>query len=384
MKSNVLKSLIIFNLIFCFFCGIFDKELVDTNSSEDLFSPNFTFDSLSNSKYRSEEEKESVFSAKEAPKNNWKSGFIFDKFEIKEDVLGKDYKNYGNIYVYPDKFPDPKEVKLGDKKGKNRYGFLIHFPDVFSASKVKDEFPFVHFVNDSLIIIPWRFFKDLPRYINPMLSSKTITANIIDDKEKEYVIRFTLPYKNTGWYISNQESRDICDIIHRMSELQNNFIKNKKIQVRKNFANLQINSEMKNSVEDLENQLQERVNSMNNKKSELVKTLNNILNTNNKLNPLRIKKKVIMDRNFGLNEKIEVDQQKIQEIKNNDPNREKRAEENLNKNKKLLNDEMKKLEIIAQDKKIDIEAANDAVSMYNQNEMEIHLRNIGPLSSQVE
>merc|ERR1712032_1058742 len=106
----------------------------------------------------------------------------------------------------------------------------------------------------------------------------------------------------------------------------------------------------------------------NNSKTELKNTLEKVLNINNKINPLKIKKKFLLDRNYGLNEKIESDSQKIQEIKNNDPNREKKAADNLSKYKELLEKEMRKLEMRAPKKKMDIEAALDAASEFNQNE----------------
>ena len=61
--------------------------------------------------------------------------------------------------------------------------------------------------------------------LNPIAITKAADSRVWDDKGQEYNIRFTLPWKSVGWYISNSESELICSICENMSKKQNQLIK---------------------------------------------------------------------------------------------------------------------------------------------------------------
>ena len=235
---------------------------------------------------------------------------------------------------------------------------------------------------DKKIVIPWRFFNGKPYYQNPLGSNKLIYANILDDEGKEFNIKFTLPFKGIGWYISNAQCEEICKICGEMSNKQNNLINTYKSDISRSYVNMETNNNLKNTIPELEEQIKEMRDKIKTNELSLAQMENNINQMNNNLMPLKIKKKILLDRNMVYNEENEVYAKRIDEINNKDPNFEKRAGDELEKNRNLLREKMKELSMIVPDKKNEVTNAEDAGLILNQNEMEIELRKVGPLIMQ--
>ena len=156
------------------------------------------------------------------------------------------------------------------------------------------------------IVIPWRYFKGKPYYQNPLGSAKLITANIVDDKGKEYNIKFTLPYKLMGWYISNSQSEKICEICEEMSKKQNHLINKYKSEISHDYVGMETNNNLKNTIPELEAQIKRRQEKIKINESSLARVDHNIESLNNNLHPLKIKRKILLDRNMVYNEENEV------------------------------------------------------------------------------
>merc|ERR1711957_529224 len=325
--------------------------------------------------------------AKVAADNSWDNGYTFEKFEVKK-AEDANYENFGQVIVNPKKmenvakknYPTSSKVALTN----DELGFIMEIKLYEKLDNIKP-YKFISPLGGIMgkrILIPWRFFKGKPYYQNPLGSSKIITANMLDDQGKEYNIKFTLPYKLIGWYISNSQSEEICKICEEMSKKQNNMINKYKSEISHDFTGMETNNNLKNTIPELEAQINERQEKLKTSELNFAKIQNNIDQLNNNLMPLKIKRKILLDRNMIYNEQNEVYSRRLDEFKANDPNMEKRATDELEKNKSLLKVQMKQLRSIAPDRKNDITSAEDAGMILNRNEMEIELRKVGPLIMQ--
>ena len=379
MKSNgnKIKTLVILLIITLSNCGFFDRKAGE-DSLEDMSFENFE---------KSRTKSKSKNKAKVAADNSWDNGYTFEKFEVKK-AEDANYENFGQVIVNPKKmenvakknYPTSSKVALTN----DELGFIMEIKLYEKLDNIK---PY-HFISPlggimgKRILIPWRFFKGKPYYQNPLGSSKIITANMLDDQGKEYNIKFTLPYKLIGWYISNSQSEEICKICEEMSKKQNNMINKYKSEISHDFTGMETNNNLKNTIPELEAQINERQEKLKTSELNFAKMQNNIDQLNNNLMPLKIKRKILLDRNMIYNEQNEVYSRRLDEFKANDPNMEKRATDELEKNKSLLKVQMKQLRSIAPDRKNDITSAEDAGMILNRNEMEIELRKVGPLIMQ--
>lgn len=336
----------------------------------------------SKSKMRSKQ-KSSKSSTSSEPDNTWDNGYKFPKFQVKKDQ-DKEYISLGEVWVWPKNmqiaeqktFPTNNEENLTE----DQLGFVMQL-DILTVETAK-ELPFIHSLGSKRVSIPWRFFKSKPYYSNPAMDNKTIGATIEDDKGVVYNLKFTLPYKTIGWYINNTQAETICNICHKMSQRQNKLISSYKAKINQYYTDLETNTNLKNTIPELEAQIKEKADKAIANEQKL-KTMNNRIDSyNHNLNPLVIKRKILTDRIVALNEQIEIYKRKIEELNNKDPNMEKRATEDLEKNKKLLKEKLKDLLTIAPDKKQAIEGAEDALLLINGTELEIELRKIGPLRNQ--
>jgi len=381
MKSNgnKIKTLVILLIITLSNCGFFDRKAGEGEDSlEDMSFENFE---------KSRTKSKSKNKAKVAADNSWDNGYTFEKFEVKK-AEDANYENFGQVIVNPKKmenvakknYPTSSKVALTN----DELGFIMEIKLYEKLDNIKP-YKFISPLGGIMgkrILIPWRFFKGKPYYQNPLGSSKIITANMLDDQGKEYNIKFTLPYKLIGWYISNSQSEEICKICEEMSKKQNNMINKYKSEISHDFTGMETNNNLKNTIPELEAQINERQEKLKTSELNFAKIQNNIDQLNNNLMPLKIKRKILLDRNMIYNEQNEVYSRRLDEFKANDPNMEKRATDELEKNKSLLKVQMKQLRSIAPDRKNDITSAEDAGMILNRNEMEIELRKVGPLIMQ--
>ena len=372
MKSNKLKALIIiltFTLSSC-------SNLLRKTDEKGL--ENLTEKTKSKSKSKSKR------SNTKEPSNDWNSGYKFPKFEVKKKE-DKEYINLGDINVFPKNMesaetmiiPSVSTVSLID----DQRGFVMEF-NIVNIETAKG-LTFTHSLGGYRIMIPWRFFDGKPYYQNPYgINNKLIAANIMDDQGKQFNIRFTLPWKALGWYISNTQAELICSICENMSKIQNKQINVYKMDINRIFANLEANNNLKNSIPELQSQIQDSSEKIKNNEQSLAQLQNNIDQLMLTLAPLKIKKKILIDRNAGMNEQIEIFSRKIEDINNRDPNMQQKSLAEIEKNKILLNEKIKMLNMMAPDRKIEIEKAHDAALSFSQSEMDIELRKVGPLPIQ--
>jgi hypothetical protein len=370
MKSNKLKALLIILTFTLSSCSNLLRK-TDEKGLENLTE-------TTKSKIKSKRSK-----AKE-PSNDWNSGFKFPKFEVKKKE-DKDYVALGEINVFPLNMvnaetmiiPSVSTVSLTD----DQKGFVMEF-NVGNIETAK-ALSFTHYLGGLRIMIPWRFFDGKPYYQNPYgISNKLISANIIDDQGKQFNIKFSLPWKLLGWYISNAQAEQICSICENMSRIQNKHINVYKMDINRVFANLEANNNLKNTIPELQSQIKESSEKINKNEQSLAQLQNNIDQIMMTLGPMKIKKKILTDRNGGMNEQIEIYSRQIEDINNKDPNMQQKATAEVQKNKNLLNEKIKMLNIMAPDRKIEIEKAHEAALLFQQSEMDIELRKVGPLPIQ--
>jgi len=364
------------------------STLSSSSLTDSIFSLSSESQSNSTSTNQNENEKEENLNLTEdTPKNNWDNGFVFPKFEVK-GPLDLDYFNYGSVNVHPKKMEEVEKNPIKDHSlglnlfDDNQIGFLIEVNNKAQENiKVLRGLSYLHYLGGEKFIIPWRFFEGKPYYQNPFgMKNKIILADILDDKGNNYKIKFSLPWKAIGWYITNEEADKICKICDSLSKRQNLLIKNYKNEINNIYSKIEANYNSKQTIPNLKRLIKENTDLIKTHEIQINEFQAKMNKIENSLSPLMINKKEIINKNGDLNQMVEIYAKKIEDIKKKDPNMQQRAIKEMKNARNKLHDSIGYLGKIAPDRISVINKIKEFAFMFNGKEMENELKNIGPLN----
>merc|ERR1712032_1314871 len=316
-------------------------------------------------------------------KNNWETGFICTNFEVRNDDE-KEYYGYGKLNIFPKNMESAKNSKIADPSNitdNNQLGFVIEFPQQ-DLTNIK-QIGFLSYLGGERFLIPWRFFEKKPDYKNPWMNNKYIVASILNDKGSKYLLKITLPFKRMGWYISDKQGKDICEICKVMSLRQNLMVKNYKAEINSIFSRIEANYSSKQTIPNLKRLIDENKEKIKSNE-EQVKELNDKINSiEDTISPMLIERENIKNKNEDLGDSINILSKKIEDIKNKDPNMQQKAMQEMRNSRNRLTEGFDLLTRMAIDRKDDINKAKDASLTFNESEMQKELNKVGALKLQV-
>lgn len=316
-------------------------------------------------------------------KNNWNDGYAFPNFQIK--MPGEQsFTDYGKINVFPKAMEtamkNPKTVNPLVVPNENYIGFNFELQNADKVNVVK-KLNLVKYLGGEKFMIPWRFFVGKLIYTNPWgMNNKYITGTFLDDKGDKYEFKFVLPWKLVGWYISNKQSKYLCEICEKMSERQTEIINTLKAEINSIFAIVEANHSTQQTIPNLEKLIKENVQKISNSEINLKEIQAKINSIEKVLSPLRVDKMDLINENNDITLAIEILSKKIEDIKKQDPNMQQNAIKAMKEARQNLNYEFDLLRKIAPDRYIEIDKAREDAIFLNGKSMQNELRKVGPLS----
>lgn len=169
---------------------------------------------------------------------SWDQGFLCPHIEM--GLKGKESKEQGAGKFFPKNFVDA-QVSNEDK-----LGLVIEFsnePAAIVKTKVGVK------ISGNKYYIPYRFFSTKIEYNNGWFSNKYLQGNLVNDDGEEFTFKILLPYKATGWYISDDEAHKVSDKIVSMAVKERSSIQNIKGDLLTEFSKLQTNKPLLETTE---------------------------------------------------------------------------------------------------------------------------------------